>query len=127
MTPAEKQQYLDGWKKKTREDVIVSTVNEYQLYQKISWENQTQFEVLRKNHYKDDGCSCALCENKRIRLRTAVMKRELVPSNIIVHHEEECRAEKERRKIVRKKIEEILKKKHNVQPKKIKPQMVLLN
>ena len=63
----ERQEYLEKWR--PRVTVVFSgfTSLEYKLYMDISKENQVHFREL-KHHYKDDGCLCSLCSDKRIKI-----------------------------------------------------------
>ena len=126
MTVKERQQYINEWKGKTKENVEISSVCDYQLYQKITWENQNYFDILRKNHYKDDGCGCTLCENKRQQLRIAILKKQYIPVNVAVNHGKEVQLENQRRIKIKKKISNFLKKKEKLNTPKIQSKMIML-
>lgn len=63
-TESEKQSYLDKWRNKITDSYVSFNKNEYELYVKISEENQI-FKKNLNNHYRDSGCMCEICKTNR--------------------------------------------------------------
>ena len=55
---------------------------EYQLYIKISLENQV-YDNVQHEHYIDNGCSCKACSLKRKQLYCRALKGEVINDKII--------------------------------------------
>jgi len=66
-TLEEKNDYLNGWLEKLTGLYNPYTTLEYKFYEKLCLENQFHFRPLFL-HYRDDGCLCKLCSEKRDRV-----------------------------------------------------------
>jgi hypothetical protein len=63
-TQQERENYLDGWRKKIINSYVSFNNTEYIFYKKICEENRTMF-INSNLHYSDDGCLCNVCKQKR--------------------------------------------------------------
>lgn len=80
----EKYNYLQEWQKKTSEDFLHMTQNEYLMYQEICFENQTQ-NFIDKTHYIYNGCVCKGCLLKRQILINNLLKNNNIKPEKIIH------------------------------------------
>ena len=85
----EKSAYLNSWKSKSAAYFEPFTPAEYQLYIKISLENQA-YDNVQLDHYIDNGCSCRACSLKRKELYFKALKSETINEKII--HNDEIKA-----------------------------------
>ena len=67
-TEDEKDSYISKWEKRKEGTVSYFTEDEYKLYINIVSDNQYMGE-LQANHYKDNGCICRGCNEKRKNVR----------------------------------------------------------
>ena len=80
----ERNEYLNKWKNKIGITYNGFTIEEYNFYKKISDENKFYNKVLL-NHYKDEGCLCEDCKNKRA-IIFKQMKNGNINVNQIIHN-----------------------------------------
>lgn len=80
----ERYEYLNNWWKKTTGLYNPFKEDEYAFYKKIYMENQFYFRKLL-NHYKDDGCLCPICKDKREKVLTKI-KNGIGGMEIIQHN-----------------------------------------
>jgi hypothetical protein len=76
-TEEERKSYINKWKTKMDINIEGYSVEQYELYKKISNENKW-IPSVQLHHYIDEGCECNLCEKRR----NAVLER-LKNGNII--------------------------------------------
>jgi hypothetical protein len=82
----ERNEYIQNWENKCiHENHIPYTVDEYNLYNKITLENHHMSEIQR-DHYMDCGCICVACERKRRTILEKIKRGENTKERII--HEE---------------------------------------
>jgi hypothetical protein len=86
MNHLERNEYLQLWESKKSGPVEYYTNKEYDLYIKISSENQTMGEI-QMDHYMDNGCECDSCREKRFKMRKDVLDGHSMSK--IIHHEKE--------------------------------------
>lgn len=60
----EKEEYLNTWLKKTTNEVMPYTQQEYEFYINLSLENKN-YNSIQREHYIDNGCLCDPCQEKR--------------------------------------------------------------
>ena len=60
----ERNNYINSWSKKTCDEVIPYTPEEYKFYMNICLENQ-YINDIQFDHYIDNGCFCKYCTEKR--------------------------------------------------------------
>jgi hypothetical protein len=89
LNEADKSAYLNSWKNKLTAYFEPFTNAEYQLYIKISLENQV-YDNVQHDHYIDNGCSCRACSLKRKELYFKALKGEAINDKII--HNDEIKA-----------------------------------
>jgi hypothetical protein len=82
----ERNEYVQNWQSKSiDENHIPYTVDEYNLYNKVTLENHHMSEI-QVDHYMDCGCVCVACERKRRFVFEKVKRGENTKERII--HEE---------------------------------------
>jgi hypothetical protein len=82
----ERNEYVQNWQNKSiDENHIPYTVDEYNLYNKVTLENHHMSEI-QIDHYMDCGCVCVACERKRRFVFEKVKRGENTKERII--HEE---------------------------------------
>jgi hypothetical protein len=82
----ERNEYIQSWKNKSIDESHTPyTVDEYNLYNKITLENHHMSEI-QTDHYMDCGCVCVACERKRRIILEKVKRGESTKERII--HEE---------------------------------------
>jgi hypothetical protein len=85
-TEDEQHKYLHLWKSKLNHQLITPfTKEEFQLYEKISKENQF-YHSIQQNHYLDFGCVCIACKSKRYELFLKIKNGE--KTDIRINHDE---------------------------------------
>jgi len=84
-TEIERNNYLNLWRNKITNNYVSFDKKEYDLYVKISEENQT-FQKNLNNHYKDSGCKCDTCKIKRTDLLNKKITEFLSDDNIEIVH-----------------------------------------
>ena len=89
LNEAEKLAYFRSWRSRLTTHFEPFTAAEYQLYIKISLENQV-YDNVQHDHYIDNGCSCKACSLKRKDIYFKALKGELVNDKII--HNDEIKA-----------------------------------
>jgi hypothetical protein len=82
LNEAEKAEYLKSWESKLTNHFEPFTNAEYQLYIKISLENQV-YDNVQHDHYIDNGCSCKACSLKRKNIYCRALKGEVICDKII--------------------------------------------
>ena len=83
----ERREYLELWRRKSCVDIVIPfTKSEYELYNKISVENQTVV-VVDRNHYLYNGCLCQGCLIKRNELIAKLMRGETTGCAKITHED----------------------------------------
>jgi hypothetical protein len=80
-TEEEKDDYISKWGKKTEGVVRYFTENEYKLYINIVSDNQYMGEI-QANHYKDNGCICNGCNEKRKNVREGKLDKVIHKADI---------------------------------------------
>ena len=70
-TENERKNYLDKWKLKTKGNYKGFTIDQHNLYEIITLENKFYNKKLL-DHYKDSGCLCLDCREKRSTLLESV-------------------------------------------------------
>lgn len=63
-TDNEQNMYISKWKETLSNEYFPFSENEFNIYLKISMENQIH-NFIESNHYIDNGCQCKLCKRKR--------------------------------------------------------------
>ena len=63
-TELERKTYLNNWLKRSENEVISWSMDEYKKYIEISIENQISNKI-QSEHYIDEGCICKSCKKKR--------------------------------------------------------------
>jgi hypothetical protein len=86
LNDAEKAAYLNSWESKLTNHFEPFTDVEYQLYIKISLENQV-YDNVQHDHYIDNGCSCKACSLKRKNIYCMALKGEVIYDKIIHNNE----------------------------------------
>jgi len=82
----ERNEYIQTWQNKSTDETYTSyTIDEYNLYNKITLENHHMSEI-QTDHYMDCGCTCVACERKRRIVLEKVKRGEKTKERII--HEE---------------------------------------
>jgi hypothetical protein len=83
----ERQEYLELWRLKSCGDIFIPfTKPEYDLYNRITTENQTNV-VVDRNHYLYNGCLCQGCLKKRNELIAKLMRGETSGCAKIIHED----------------------------------------
>jgi hypothetical protein len=82
LNEVEKTAYLNSWESKLTKHFEPFTNVEYQLYIKISLENQV-YDNVQHDHYIDNGCSCKACSLKRKNIYCRALKGEVIYDKII--------------------------------------------
>lgn len=86
LTDEERNAYITEWQNKSiNESHTPYTVDEYNLYNKITLENHHMSEI-QTDHYMDCGCVCVACERKRKIVLDKIKRGEKTKERII--HEE---------------------------------------
>jgi hypothetical protein len=100
----ERMEYINNWKMRSTILCVMYDKLEYDLYESISKSNSQENKV-RIGHYLDNGCSCDLCQNKRVLLRKSLLlgKKEYNESEKIFH----CKVQKEENKKIVERINKI--------------------
>lgn len=88
LTPEEKYKYLNSWVNKLSDEYIGFTRKEYDLYMKITLENQ-YYDIKKSGHYIDDGCVCTDCKEKRNKYLEIVKNGVSKPDFSIIHSNNE--------------------------------------
>jgi hypothetical protein len=86
LSAAEKLAYFKSWESKLTKRFEPFNNAEYQLYIKISLENQV-YDNVQHDHYIDNGCSCKACSLKRKDVYFRALKGEPIHDKII-HNDE---------------------------------------
>ena len=81
----EKKEYINNWSLKITDAYIPFNNEQYDIYMKISLENQIR-NFIQLEHYIDNGCLCKYCSNKRKELFIKVKAGESINEKII-HNE----------------------------------------
>jgi hypothetical protein len=82
----ERNEYVQSWQNKSIDESHTPyTVDEYNLYNKITLENHHMSEI-QTDHYMDCGCVCVACERKR-RIILEKLRRGENTKERIVHEE----------------------------------------
>jgi hypothetical protein len=89
LNAAEKSAYLKSWESRLTTHFEPFNNAEYQVYIKISLENQVHDNVQHE-HYIDNGCSCKACSLKRKEIYFRALKGEPINDKII--HNDEIKA-----------------------------------
>uniref|UniRef100_A0A6C0LKJ2 Uncharacterized protein n=1 Tax=viral metagenome TaxID=1070528 RepID=A0A6C0LKJ2_9ZZZZ len=79
---AEKEAYLNTWKKKQGDYFQSYSQTEYNLYLSITLQNQCH-DCVENDHYIDSGCYCKACSIKRCVLYNKALKGEIIKDKII--------------------------------------------
>ena len=75
--------YYASWLKKSNDEVIIPySESEYKLYERISFEN-SRGDKIQRHHYMDEGCSCIMCESKRVDVRRLLENNKKVTKKIV--------------------------------------------
>jgi hypothetical protein len=86
LNEADKLAYFRSWRNKLTTHFEPFTNAEYQLYIRISLENQV-YDNVQHDHYIDNGCGCKACSLKRKEIYFKALKGEPVNDKII-HNDE---------------------------------------
>jgi hypothetical protein len=81
----EKKEYINNWSLKITDAYIPFNNEQYDIYMKISLENQIR-NFIQLEHYIDNGCLCKYCSNKRKELFIKAKAGESINEKII-HNE----------------------------------------
>ena len=110
LSEEERENYLNLWEKRViNEEFIPFTNSEYQLYVKISLENQ-YYDSIQYDHYIDNGCFCKACSIKRKNIYFKLLKNEIINERII-HNDAVKDLLDKRKEIVIKKVKTLNKEK----------------
>lgn len=83
LSEEERKNYLRLWGPRVIKETFVPFTNsEYQLYLKITLENQ-YFDSIQYEHYIDNGCFCKACSIKRKKIYLKLLKNEVINERII--------------------------------------------
>jgi hypothetical protein len=83
LSEEERKNYISLWEPKVINEVFVPFTNsEYQLYIKITLENQI-YDSIQYEHYIDNGCFCKACSLKRKNIYFRLLKKEVIIEKII--------------------------------------------
>jgi hypothetical protein len=82
----EKSKYIDEWNKKIDYTFIGYTSEQYNLYKEISLENGIR-DVIKKEHYIDEGCRCESCDIKREKIKNKLLKNITLNNDDKIVHE----------------------------------------
>lgn len=84
LSESEKNDYIRKWCEKVSENFIGYNSQEYKLYESICLENGVR-DVIKVDHYMDEGCICVNCNLKREELRKKVLSKEEIREEKVVH------------------------------------------
>jgi len=80
----EKDEYINKWSAKISEKWNGYTTSEYKFYESIIISNGVR-DVIKCDHYMDEGCICVNCNIKREEIRKKVLSKEKINEEKVVH------------------------------------------
>jgi hypothetical protein len=69
----EKTKYYNEWLTKSSNERKSYSLEQYKLYEEITIEN-SHFDYVQFDHYRDEGCICKACNLKRAEIASKIMR-----------------------------------------------------
>lgn len=84
LSECEKNEYIRKWSEKVSENFVGYNSQEYKLYENICLENGIR-DIIKGEHYMDEGCICINCNLKREILRKKVLAKLNITNEKVIH------------------------------------------